>query len=131
MVSAELIIISDLKKGNEMLLTAGKYPDEYKYHFKLMEASNMPLCELMQTDPFGDSVGPFSVVLQGSGNFTTLAQNPMQRADWFNRRAQQDIAMSIGYGVLRLGGFIIIKDPDDYTGDILQLQPEITAIDVL
>lgn len=128
MPTNERLNLDTLQTGDSVTLVAGEEPEAYSYVFTVREPGEMPLCDLTQINPDGSSVGPGAAVLQGCGRWTTEAQNPMQRADWFIGRPRQEIAMSIGYGVLFVGGFIIVSEPGNHTGDRFQLQPECTDI---
>lgn len=130
MADIERLTLSTLKAGDSVTTTAGQVPDAYRYKFTVIEPGEMPLCDLMQTDPSGAVVGPAKAILQGSGRWTTEQQNPMQRADWLVGRQRQKIALSIGYGLLSTGDYVIISEPGNTTGNRLQLQPECTAISI-
>lgn len=130
MADIEQLTLSTLKTGDSVTTTAGLAPDAYTYKFTVVEPGEMPICDLVQTDPAGVVIGPAKAVLQGSGRWTTEQQNPMQRADWFVGRQRQEVAMSIGYGLLTTSEFVIISEPGDTTGDRLRLEPECTAISI-
>lgn len=88
----------------------------------------MPLGELMQINPDGTTVGPGEAILEGCGRWTTVDQNPMQRGDVLLGLRRQELAMTIGYGVLFVGGLIVVRDPADNTGGRYELQPACTDI---
>lgn len=123
--------LSDLVIGETVHVTAGENPEErYKYSFTVLKQGEMPLCELVQQNPDSSSIGPAKAILKGVGRWTTPRENPMQRADWFIGRPTQDKAMTIGYGVLYLGGYLIISEPGNYTGDVLRLEPTTSGLEL-
>lgn len=77
----------------------------------------MPLCNFVQTDPNDAVVGTVKAILQGSGRWTTEPQNRMQRSDRFVGRQGQEVAMSIGYGLLNTGDCAVVSKPGKTKGD--------------
>jgi len=128
MATNERLILDTLRAGDSVTMVAGEEPDTYQYIFTVQNPGKMPLCHLTQINPDGSSVGPGEAILEGCGRWTTERENPMQRADWFVGRPRQEIAMSIGYGVLFVGGFIMVSEPGNHTGDRFRLEPACTDI---
>ncbi len=125
----ERLVLSTVKAGETITAVAGQEPEAYSYDFKVIEAGERPTCDLTQTGPDGATVGPSPVVLEGSGNWTTPEQNPVQANDPVWGRPRQELAMSIGWGMVRIGGFICIASADlSAPLERAYLQPECTDI---
>lgn len=128
MPAFEQVILETMEVGESVHVVAGSDPDTaYQYDFIIVEKGEQPICELVQTSPDGTVVGPGRAIVQGAGRWTTERQNPMQRADWFVGRPYQEKALTIGYGVLFVGGLIVLRDPNK-PQDIYRLEPACTQI---
>ena len=133
MADVERLELSALKYGERIRVTAGDAPDAFLYEFMVVEPGKLPHCDLTQTNPDGSIVGPARVVLEGTGQWTTPEQNPCQRGDVLAGNPHQEIAMSIGEGLLCLGGYVIVLEATDtnkVTIDRYQLMPEVSRITI-
>lgn len=124
----ERIILNSLKRGQIITMLTGESEANYRYQFTVKEIGKCPLGLLMQTDPQGNEIGPERAELLGSGTWTTAEQNPMQRADWFVGRPYQERALTIGWGVLYVGGCAVVRNPGEAENTFYELQPALTNI---
>lgn len=123
----ERLELASVETGTRIIVKAGEEPEAFTYTFDVREAGDRPYCELTQTNPDGTTVGPAMAILEGTGQWTTPEQNPVQRGDIMAGKPHQALALSIGWGALRLGGSVIISDREEPL-DRYELRPECTAI---
>lgn len=75
--------------------------DSQRYDLHIIKDGEQPLCLMTQTYPEGQT-RPTKVILEGAGFWTTPEENPIQN---------QQKAMSIAYGRVIEGGYIVVSHP--------------------
>ncbi len=123
----ESLDLKELQVGSRVVVLAGTDPsDTYRYDFLVCEPGEKPKCLFMQTAPDGELSPVADVILEGTGNWTTREQNPVQK---------QATAMSIFHGGMSLGGYAMILDPHAEwpigRNGRYQLMPRVSSIEVL
>jgi hypothetical protein len=112
-----------------IIVTAGIAPDAFTYEFEVTEQGKEPLGNLTQTGPDGSVVGPMPAKIVGSGNWTTIHNNPMLRGDWFSGRPHLEEGMAMQWGQLVIGCEVVIQEPGARREDgFLRLQPRISVL---
>lgn len=126
MTNNERINLGSLKPGDSLQVKTGPEP-LFTYDVRVVEAGEMPKCEITQKNEQGEvTARPTLAILEGTGHWTTPEQNPMQLADWSIGRQRQDKAMSIDYGGLNIGGFLVVREPEKDASGRIYLTPECT-----
>ncbi len=116
----EVLVLKTLEKGAVFDLKAKEDPDrfgrhsdqEYSYRFLVIEPAEMPICQITETNQVGVVRSAIAQV-EGSGIWTTPSENPTQMGDPLFGKPHQDIALSIGYGRLSVGSFLVINNPKE------------------
>lgn len=104
----ERLSLEEFVEGDIVHITTGTDEKAFRYRFSVEEASRWPKGQLEETRPDGTVVGPFPVLIHGSGRWTTREQNPVQT---------QDRALSSYFDSIRCGDFLIAAHPDAKPGD--------------
>lgn len=131
MPGIERLKLATVEAGATIQVKASEDPEAYLYSFTVLEPGEMPYCDFSQTSPDGSIIGPVNALLEGTGDWTTPEQNPCQRSDPAMGRPWQERAMSIGWGALHLGGFVVALDATErekMPKDRYELLPEVTKI---
>ena len=113
------LVLETLAKGDIITVTCG-VGSTYIYRFEVVDPGKLPTCVMMQTDPTGKEIGPSTVVLEGTGSWTTKQQNPVQD-NWFGQQ------YTIGFGMLHVGGTLSVLDREGESGR-WELLPACTKI---
>lgn len=87
--------LSSLKQDAALQVVVRDKGKPFTYDLKVLAPGEIPRCDMTQTDPEGNTVGPAEVFLEGAGNWTTSAQNPAQ---------SQEKGLSIYFGHVYTGG---------------------------
>lgn len=119
---SEKLELNSVRRGQTIRVRAGEDTEAYIYDFEVLEPGQRPKCSFMQTAPSGELVGPFVTYIEGTGIWTNRRQNPVQ---------SQREAITISWGAMYIGSFVMIHPVDNPPGNRLQLLPEVSAIDVL
>ena len=99
----ERLELEGLGVGDIVRITTGVGEEAYQYRFAVEEAGRWPLGQFEETRPDGTSVGPFPMLIHGSGRWTTRQQNPVQ---------SQEHAFTSYFDSLSPGGFLLAAAPD-------------------
>ncbi len=84
----------------------------YRFQVRSDLAGRYPLCVLTQLDAEGNLMaGPATVLLEGSGRWTTREQNPVQT---------QDRALTPDYGGINVGSYLTVLDPNTRARAVLE-----------
>jgi hypothetical protein len=122
------LILEAVRVNQVITVLTGEGRQDFRYRFVVKKAGELPLGLLFQKNPDGLEVGPGDASLLGCGRRTTPRENPMQRVDWFIGRPTQEVALTIGWGVLYVGGCAVVRDPNSPDNTFYELQPVVTDI---
>lgn len=93
--------LKEQQQGNSFRTILKDGRNEYRYDPRVIKDGEQPLCLMTQTYPEGQT-RPTKVILEGTGFWTTREENPPQI---------QQKAMSIAFGRVMEGGYIVISHP--------------------
>lgn len=128
MATYEQLELKGLASGAAFRVSAISKDESFSYDFQVLKQGEQPLCELVQTNSrTGKVAGPITVVLKGTGSVTTPEQNPTQYGDLLFGRDYQPEALTIGYGRVRTGQFLVAHNPSN-PSDIGQFLPACSEI---
>ncbi len=127
--AAKEIDLGTLNVGETLHANETEKKGLFSYEFRIIELGERPICDLTQTGPDGSLVGPAPVILEGTGHWTTPAQNPTQRGDPLMGKPHQWEAMTISWGRVSVGGLLVFTGFEDKKrGDRYYLMPATTEL---
>lgn len=125
---AQRLTLEKVPVGTRITMTAGLGNDAYIYTFDVATQGARPVGALTQTAPDGSVVGPADAQIAGSGNWTTVDNNPMLRGDWFSGTPYRTEGLAMQWGELVVGCEVVIQEAGaTRQQNFLRLQPELAA----
>lgn len=102
----ERLGLDELKEGDTVAIATGIGEEEFMYVFVVEKPGQWPEGQLEEIRPDGMRVGPRPFQVHGSGRWTTMEENPVQK---------EMRAFTSYFDSINLGSFLVIADPEAST----------------